>query len=74
MKLKANVRFLCITLPMLRLLSSKAQVCEKKSKPFKPSHVGIHEIALTDYSQMITHIPGFQSFFQRVCVILYWKN
>ena len=41
-----------LTLPMLRLLSSK------------PCHVnGIHWIALTEYLQMGTHKPGFQSFF-----------
>ena len=31
-----------------------------KSSEF--SHVGIHLIALTEYSQMNTHVPGFQSF------------
>ena len=46
-----------LTLPMLRLLSSNAQVC-------KPCHVGIHWIALTEYFHMSTHVhvPGFQSF------------
>ena len=29
----------------------------------KPCHVGIHWIALTEHSQMSTHMPGFQSFF-----------
>ena len=28
-------------------------------KPSKPCHVGIHWIALTEYSQMSTHVPGF---------------
>ena len=28
----------------------------------KPCHVGIHWIALSEYSQMSTHMPGFQSF------------
>ena len=32
-------------------------------KPFKPCHVGIHWIALAEYSQMSTHLPGFQLFF-----------
>ena len=31
-------------------------------KPLKPCHVGIHWIALAEYSHMNTHIPGFQSF------------
>ena len=31
-------------------------------KTFKPCHVGIHRIALAEYSQMRTHLPGFQSF------------
>ena len=30
-------------------------------KPSKPGHVGIHWKALTEYSQMSTHVPGFQS-------------
>ena len=30
----------------------------------KPCHVGIHWIALTEYSQMSTHMQGFQSFFK----------
>ena len=29
----------------------------------KPCHVGIHWIALAEYSQMSTHTPGFQWFF-----------
>ena len=33
-------------------------------KPSKPSHVGIHWIALTEYSQMSTHLQGFWSFFR----------
>ena len=32
-------------------------------KLFKPCHVSIHWIALTEYSQMSAHVPGFQSFF-----------
>ena len=31
--------------------------------PSKPRHVGIHKKALTDYSQMSTHVLGFQSLF-----------
>ena len=31
---------------------------------FKPCHVGIHWIALTEYSQMSTHLLGFRSFFR----------
>ena len=30
-------------------------------KPSKPCHVGIHWIALDEYSQMSTHMPGFRS-------------
>ena len=52
-----------ITLPMLGLLSSKEQGCKDFRNPPKPCHVGIHWIALTEYSQMSTHIPGFRSFF-----------
>ena len=50
-----------VTLPMLRLLSSKAQgrkdFLEKTSKP---CHVGIHWKALAKYSGMSIHVPGFQ--------------
>ena len=47
---------------MLWLLSSKAQGCKDFWKPSKPCHVGIPWIALAEYSQMSTHMPGFQSF------------
>ena len=49
---------------MLRLFSSKAQGRKDFRKPSKPCHVGIHWIALAEYSQMSTHVPGFQSFFR----------
>ena len=32
-------------------------------KSSTPCHVGPHWIALDEYSQMSTHMPGFQSFF-----------
>ena len=51
-----------LTLPMLRQLFSKAQGCKDCWKPSKPCHLGIHWIALTEYSLMSTHVPGFQSF------------
>ena len=51
-----------LTLPMLRLLSSKAQWHKYSWKPSKPWHVGIHRIALTECSQTSTHVQGFQSF------------
>ena len=51
-----------LTLSMLRLLSSKAQGRKQFRKPSKPCHVGIHLKALAEYSQMSTHLPGFQSF------------
>ena len=34
-------------------------------KPFKPCHIDIHWIALTEQSQMSTHVAGLQSFFER---------
>ena len=37
---------------------------QKFRKPFKPYHVGIHWKALTEYSQISTHVPWFQSFFR----------
>ena len=53
-----------LTLPMPRLLSSKAQGRKVLGKLSKPYHVGIHLIALAEHSQMSTHVPGFQSFFR----------
>ena len=52
------------TLVMLRLLSLKAQGCKDFRKPFKPCDVGIHWIALAEYSQMSSNVPGFKSFFR----------
>ena len=49
---------------MQRLLSSKAQGCKDFWKASKPCHVGIHWMALTEYSQMSTHLPGLWSFFR----------
>ena len=49
---------------MLRLLVSKAHGCKDLWKPSKPCHFGTHWIALTEYSHMSTHMPGFQSFFR----------
>ena len=51
-----------LTLPILRLLSSKAQTRNDFEKTSKPCRVGIQLIALAEYSQMSTHIPGFQLF------------
>ena len=65
---------LTLTLLMLRLLSSKAQGCKDFWKTSKPCQVGIHWKALAEYSQMSTHLPGFQSFFRDFCIILYWTN
>ena len=50
-----------LTLPTFGLLSSKAQECKDFWKSSKLCHVGIHWIALTEYSQIGTHLPGFQS-------------
>ena len=51
-----------LTLPMLRLLLSKARGCKGFWKPSKPCHVSIPGIVLAESSQMTTHVPGFQSF------------
>ena len=55
---------LSLTLPMLRLLSSKPQERKNLWKPSKPCHVGIHWIALDECSQMSTRMQGFQSYFR----------
>ena len=64
-KISSKLSGCCVlTLPMLRLLLSKAQ--ERKdyfSKPFKPCHVGIYWKALPECSRMSTYVPGFQSGF-----------
>ena len=51
-----------LTFPMLRLLSSKAQGCKDLWKPSQPCHVGIHWIALAEYSQMRSMYQGFNLF------------
>ena len=33
---------------------------QRSWKPSKPCHVGIYGIAFAEYSQMSTHVPGFQ--------------
>ena len=48
------------TPPRLGLLFSKAQGCKDFRKLSKACRVGIYWIALTKYSQMSTHVPGFQ--------------
>ena len=60
-----------LTLPMLRLYSSKAQGYKDFWKPSRPCHVGIHLIALAENSQMRTHVPGFPSFFNFFHIIFY---
>ena len=59
-----TTKLLALTLLMLRLLLSKAQERKHICKPFKPYHVGIHWIALAEYSHMSTHLLVFQSFFR----------
>ena len=44
------------------LLSSNAQKSKKLWKSSKTCYVGIHLKALTEYFQMSTNLPGFQSF------------
>ena len=61
---------------MLRLPSSKAQGRKDFGKPFKPCHAGFHRIALAEYSNMSTDVPGFMVSIisQGFCIILYWPN
>ena len=63
-----------LTVPMLRLFSSKAQECKYFWKPLKPCHVGTHLKALAEYSHMSSHLLGFRSFFVCFFIILYWSN
>ena len=55
---------------ILRPLLSKAQGCKDFWKPSKPCHVGIHWIALTEYSQMSTH--AWVSVIFLVCFLHYF--
>ena len=56
-----------LTIPMLRLLPSKAQGSKDFGKPSKPCHVGIQWRALAEYSQMNTHVlKSFSHFFLRI--------
>ena len=60
-----------VSLPMLGLPLSKAQGHKDFLKQSKPCHVGTHCISLTEFSQMSTHVPGFQplfSFFESFCI------
>ena len=43
-------------------------------RPSKPCHVGIHQIALAECSQMSTHLLGFLVIFHIFCIFLYWSN
>ena len=61
---------LALTLPMLRLLLSKAQERKDFQKTSKPCHVGVHWKALAEYPQMSTHVTGFRPFFRVFCIIM----
>ena len=50
------------TLSVLGKLSSESQGCKDYKNTFKPCHVGNHWITLTKYSQISTHVPGFNHF------------
>ena len=61
-----NAMFM-LTIPVLRLISSNAQGRKYLWKPSKPYLVGIHWIALAEYSQMSTNLVSvifriFESF------------
>ena len=60
---KSGTSSIRLTIPMLRVLLSKEQGIFFL-KPSKPYLVGIHWIALAEYYQMSSHVPGFQSFFR----------
>ena len=49
-----------LMLSVLSILPSIAQGQRFFFKAFKPCHVGIHWIAHAEYSQISTHVPGFQ--------------
>ena len=54
---------------------SKAHGHKDFWEPSKPCHVGTHWKVLSEYSQMRTNVPVFQSFFLKFfCILLYWSN
>ena len=54
--------FPMLTLPMLELISLKAQGHKDFWNTSNHGHAGIHWIALAEYFQMSINVPGFQSF------------
>ena len=56
------------------VLSHKAQGHKYFLKTSKPCHVGIHLIALPEYSRVSTNVRGLQSCFMVFCISLYWPN
>ena len=60
----SRLQFGISTLPILSLLSSKAQGRKDFQKTSKSGQACIHWIALAENSQMSTHLPGFLSFFR----------
>ena len=63
-KTKRNALCTILTLSILRRLSYEGQGFKIFFKSPRPCHVGIFLIALAEYSQMSTHVPGFQLFFR----------
>ena len=59
---------------MLRLLSFKEQKRKDYRKPSQTCRVGINWVALAEYSQMNTHVPGFRAFPLGFPNILYWSD
>ena len=63
-----------LNLPMLRPLQSKGQGHKDLWKSSEPCHVGIHWIALTEYSQMSTHnSQSFSIFSAFLCHLILVK-
>ena len=58
-----GIQPLLLTLPILRVLSSKAQGRKDLRKSYKPYHVGTHYLkALAEYTKMSTHMIWFFKF------------
>ena len=61
----SHVQWMLVYMFLLVIVfKSEAHKCKDFWKRPKTCHVGIHWIALAEYSQMSTHVPGFQSFFR----------
>ena len=66
--------YLFFNLFIAEAILSKEQRRLDFQKPPKPWHVGIHWIALAEYSHISTMYQGFSHLFKFFCIIFYRPN